>query len=101
MQTMVRGCHLKDAHPIGMSMPDVHLSTLMCIGAVHLVLELGDLMQMIAMRQDMKGHLLVTAKDELVTMILFPVLNARTVLWMMFLHGTLMPGMGFVIQGPA
>ena len=66
-------------------MRDVHLSTPICIGAVHLGLGLGDLMQMIAMHQDMKGHLLVTVRDELVTMILFPVLNALTVLWLVIM----------------
>lgn len=81
-------------------MQDVHLPTLMYIEAVHLAPHLEDLMQMIAMHQDMKGRLLVTVKDELVTMILFLALNALIAQWMMFLHAMVILVMGFVIQGP-
>ena len=80
---MLLGCHLKGAHLIGMSMLLVHLFMLMCLEVVRRALHLGEfLIQRIAMPQDMKDHFQVTVKGVRVIMILFPVLNALTVHWL-------------------
>lgn len=81
LQIMVPGLPQRDIHLIGMNIPLMDLAILICQEVQH-VLRQGEIISTMVMVKDLKGHLQVTVKDELVIMTLFLDRSVPMVHWL-------------------